>query len=256
MKTFKPHKKSTSVLLTLIFSLLASPGLASDLAKKICGIDEREPSNFAPVARLVQSPGNFGCTGTLIGVNCVISAGHCGSFFRYAEFNVPMSTEKGKPVAAAEEDRYPVEEVLGRSNGGDGRDWAVIRLGPNPITGELPGRRQGFLEVSFDPPHENTFVRITGYGTDSKRPTHTGAQQTATGYITGVHESSATLSYSVDTEPGNSGASIVDETTGKVIGVHTTGYCSGSGGSNVGTSIAFREEFRKAIEDCLGQSGD
>ena len=248
--------KYKKVVLFIAFLGLITPvTAAADDSKTICGSkDDREPSSVTPIARLVKAPGGFGCTGKLVSPTCMVSAGHCGSFFKYAEFNVPPSTESGRPVASAEEDRYPVVEVVGRANSGDGNDWAVIRLGSNSITGLLPGDRQGFFEVSYDRPQNGSFLRITGYGTDKRRPTRTGTQQTATGQLTGIRENSATISYSVDTEPGNSGSSIVDEATGKIIGVHTTGYCSSSGGSNVGTSIAYRAEFRKAILECLGRS--
>lgn len=255
MKKTNLYPKYKFVLLTLFLGSLTSVASAARDAKSICGAeDEREPSNVAPIARLVQAPGNFGCTGTLVSPNCMISAGHCGSFFRFAEFNVPHSTASGAPTASADEDRYPVEQVIARANSGDGNDWAVMRLGPNSITGELPGNRQGFVEVSFDPPQENALLRITGYGKDRRHPTRTATQQTATGLLSAVRQNSATISYAVDTEPGNSGASIIDESTGKVIGVHTTGYCGSSGGGNVGTAIAYRAEFRKAIEDCMGMS--
>ncbi len=63
-----------------------------------------------------------------------------------------------------------------------------------------------------------------------------GVQQTATGTYEGYGPESNFSKYKTDTNPGNSGSPIIDESTGIVIGVHCQGQCAGFGW-NGGTSF-------------------
>ena len=64
-------------------------------SKSICGpSDDRELSFELPVGRLSALNKNFGCTVTLIGKTCAITAGHCYSVLEKVEFNVTTLQNK------------------------------------------------------------------------------------------------------------------------------------------------------------------
>ena len=67
------------------------------LNKSICGLsDSRIPSFDRKVGRLQKLNANKGgCTITLIGRTCGISAGHCEGSFVESHFNVPRSDSNG-----------------------------------------------------------------------------------------------------------------------------------------------------------------
>src|SRR5690606_1209852 len=80
-------------------------------------------------------------------------------------------------------------------------------------------------------------IRITGYGTGGgPSSTWSQVQKTHTGPYSSL--SGTTVRYRVDTTGGNSGSPVENESdAGKVIGIHTHGGCTSSGGSNAGTAI-------------------
>lgn len=214
----------------------------------ICGTsDDRIPSDEKQIGRMVAAINKgTGCTGTLIGPRCMVSAGHCTSVLNVAQFNVPRSNDDGKPNFPGPEDQYPVERVVDSADEGEGNDWAVYRMGENVVTKLLPGDVQGFLAIEPERVKAGTLVRITGYG---RAPGELNAtQQTQSGPVKSVRGSE--FDYEVDTEPGNSGAAVILESSNTVIGIHAIGSCGSSKG-NIGTLLAARPEFRKAVRECL-----
>lgn len=206
----------------------------------ICfGTDDRIASMDARVGRFVSSPTttNAGCTIWLISSNdCALSAGHCfdGTGLTIAEFNLPPSLPSGAVQHPPVSDQYTlVSGTSSFSNGGIGNDWGICRLNLNNL-GQSAAANQGFFILdSFIPP-PGTTIRVTGCGTDDGatnaiQQTHTGPAGTAAG--TG-------LQYQVDTTGGNSGSPVIDETTGRAIGIHTHGGCGTAGGFNSGTSLS------------------
>ncbi|MAE75160.1 MAG: hypothetical protein CL675_13790 [Bdellovibrionaceae bacterium] len=222
-----------------------------DGLRSICGpTDERRPSNMKPFARMVRSTtGTAGCTATMIGPTCMVSAGHCTSTLAVAQFNVPGESDQG-PRYSKPEDQYPLVEILDSQNGGQGRDWAVFRVNRNPITNKFPGELQGMVGLSIEAPGPGTQIAIVGYGSDDER-SRNFTQQADTGEI--VRVDGPTLRYVIDTMPGNSGSSVLDRATNKIIGIHTHGGCSRSGGSNAGTALAHVPRFQEAVQACLSQ---
>ena len=154
-------------------------------------------------------------------------------------------------------DQYAVDVSTYRGvNGGVGNDWGCGRLLPNASTGLMPGIAQqakcgnvpgcGWYNIGPVPtdPSGNV-IRITGYGTaevDSR------SQKTHFDSLTNVYATS--LRYVPDTTGGNSGSPVLHENTGLVIGVHTHGGCSPTGGGNSGTR-ADRVEFAEHREFLL-----
>jgi len=191
-----------------------------------------------------------GCTGTLIGKSCMVTAAHCLDFFTYALFYFPTS-RKDVPLP---EDVYMVDRVSVKM-GEDlraGNDWAVFKLFPNKLTGKYPGDVQGYYPVNFRRPQRKQNLRITGYGQDDVFDI-SFTQQTATGTLKSITNSQTLLlHHQVDTEPGNSGSAIVSENTQEIIGIHTNGGCLPPNYTyNSGTAFYRNTKLRHAIDRCL-----
>jgi V8-like Glu-specific endopeptidase len=213
----------------------------------ICGADDRSISSDRRSGRLMP----VGCTGWLIGDGLALTAGHCIKISRlnFIEFQVPASQEDGKVVSADLDDQYPIinkTSIKKEYNGNLGHDWAVLEIGPNSNTGDLPGVRQsGHFKLSRLA--KPSSVRITGFGVDDELPGSTGwrnkdnqTQQTHAGRVTkreGTATTGSYLQYSVDTMGGNSGSPIIDVDTDIAVGIHTNGGCMPDGSQgNHGTS--------------------
>ncbi|MEM7203538.1 MAG: trypsin-like peptidase domain-containing protein [Planctomycetota bacterium] len=218
----------------------------------ICGSsDDRIFATDRRVCRVVS----IGCTGWLINrENCLISAGHCcGGGFSTAQFNVPRSSSSGSLRHPGPEDQYPViSSSIQRVNGGIGNDWCVFQTRANTQTGLHAGRAQNsWFPVTARKPAIGATIRITGFGTASgarnqAQTTHTGPLRSRGG---------TTLCYSTDTTGGNSGSPVIDEASGRAVGVHSHAGCSSSGGCNRGTS-ASRQQFIRAFGPCTPRDND
>ncbi len=197
-----------------------------------CGTtDDRIASTDPRAGRMLT----IGCTAWLIEDGRFVSAGHCtesASLANTVEFNVPPSLSNGTIVHPGPEDQYVIDDASRVfSNAGIGNDWGVFETFANSETGLTALQAQGdWFDVVQD--LGPATIRITGYGIDTGTANQT--QQTNTGPNAG--SSGTTLRYRVDTEGGNSGSPVIDEATGKSIGIHTNAGCTSGGGSNSGTS--------------------
>ena len=220
--------------------------------KSICGDDDdRTLSNNRKVARIQRSKGNVGCTFTLIGRSCGISAGHCERYFKEAHFNVPLSNINGRMIGSNPEDIYSVTSgSVTLSNRGSGNDWAVMRLNKNQFTNVWPGDEQGYYSISAEKPLIGSDISIAGYGQDKEKEKN-HAQQVHEGQVLSTDVPSIT--HNIDTRSGNSGSSIISLINETIVGVHTHGGCSNAEGLgyNSGTMIAGNHSFNEAIKDCL-----
>jgi len=233
---------------------------AFGMNKSICGMnDDRIPSDVKPIGRLLDSrAGSGGCTLTMISDSCAVSAGHCKSVLKVAEFNTPMS-RGGRIQHPEAQDVYDIDQAsIKFANNGPGDDWAVFKVKRNTITGQYPGAVQGYYPVKFDAPELGTTLRITGYGLDQNEPTKNLSQQTNTGELFTVGTGNvwqgrkeSRLTHGVDTMGGNSGSTIVIEGTNEIIGIHTHGGCGRTGGANQGTAISKHQKVIDAIRACL-----
>ncbi len=184
----------------------------------------------------------------------MVTAGHCVcSDAQVVEFNVPSSLSDGTIQHPAPCDQYTINQgTWNYHDNGIGDDWAVFSVNNNSATGKQPIQAQkDFLvpKQSLTPPT----LRVTGNGVDGPAPSlgNGGTQnsdnqteQTHTGPNAGSY--GTILNYQVDTQPGNSGSPVIDEISGNAVGVHTNGGCTGSGGSNSGTSC-YNSSFWNAI---------
>ncbi|EQC52075.1 serine protease [Bacteriovorax sp. DB6_IX] len=240
-------------LSTILLTLSTSTALANN--KTICGTtDDRVLSQDSKVARASRANKEYGCTVTMIGRSCAISAGHCVGALEKASFNVPLSINTEAQPSKPEDTYYRTKDFLRYKDQGAGNDWAVIRLMPNKITGQYPGDVQGYYQVDLKGvARVGDIVRITGHGVDREDDIRNFAQQSHSGEIAklGTFWNKSKLGYSVDTTGGNSGSSVILERNQKIIGVHSHGTCTESGGHNEGTLIAKNKIFKEVIQECL-----
>lgn len=254
-----------------------APGEPAEALDVCTEVDDRRPSDFAPVARLLagdpRHPDQMsGCSGFIIDTpagpdKCHLSAGHCFVPGVHAwqrttivQFDVPPSLPNCFMVHPPPAKQFAVRSFEA-VNDGVGHDWAVFTCYPNATTGLTTFEEQGAaMSMASVLPPVGTDLRVTGYGIDGggREPTTececdpgagTGTanqtQQTAIGPLTGVTED--TLDYRVSTCTGNSGSPVVVVGTGLVVAIHTAGGCPAA--SNQGTAIT-QPRLESAIRSC------
>jgi hypothetical protein len=204
-----------------------------------CGpTDDRTLSDDVRAGRAMP----VGCTAWLFNDanHCFLTAGHCaGGSLQIVQFNVPLSDSSGNIRHPGPEDQYAVDSIsVQAASGGVGNDWCYFGCFANSTTGLTPFQAQGdsYILASAPPPVQNQPIRITGFGVDSSPPEWNQVQQTHAGPF--VSHAGTALGYQTDTQGGNSGSSVVDDTSGLAIGIHTHGGCQTNGsGNNSGTAI-------------------
>ena len=210
--------------------------------RSIClGTDDRVLSFDARSGRIAP----IGCTGWLIDdpARQFLTAGHCMdnlSVVDTMEFNVPLSNSDGSWNHPGPEDQYPIDPVSVQfTDDGIGNDWSYYGCFPNTETGLTAYQAQGESHIlaSAPPAVDGRDITIVGYGTTSSPvdPSWNSVQKTHTGPY--QHFSGNNIGYQTDTTGGNSGSPVLDEVTGKSIGIHTHAGCGDSGGWNNGTAI-------------------
>ena len=226
----------------------------------ICGpTDNRVPSDNSKIARSSLVGGVYGCSVTMIGRSCAISAGHCAQLLEQFNFNVSTNIDGGPQKASPENIYLKRKDSLKFRDDGHGNDWAVMRMDKNVITDLYPGDVQGWYSVKLiGNIKKGQRIRITGYGVDEYDTSKSFSQQTHVGKIvkSGGWLNKSTLFHNIDTTGGNSGSSIILEATNEVIGIHSHGGCSSNGGTNKGTIISKNGAFIKAIRSCLDSENE
>ena len=238
----------------LLVMILLSSSLSA--LADICGQDDRVESFDPRVGRLVSAGNQFGCTVSLIGESCVVTAGNCVSH-DYVEFNVPQSVA-GVPQAASIEDRYYLDKTFMRYNvDGVGQQWAVIGLLVNEVSATHAGKNQGYFTTANKKAPKNTPIKVISYG---YRNSHAQgdilnfAQQSSPGVLAkGVIFMSSILEHTADTTSGSLGAPIINAGTGEILGVTTHGGCRGGYTTNSGTSLTGNKAFARAVKECLNR---
>lgn len=218
----------------------------------ICGAtDDRVRTTDKAIGRFVFDPGLnqiAACTGWMTANSTILTAGHCADFGAYTqpdmiEFNVPLSNAAGDPQFANADDQYPIDQThFDFHNNGLGDDWGVFEALENSNTHLLPVHaQQAFYRLALAGDVHPVTVRVSGYGIDTTPNESNRVLQTHSGSYLGETMAGNTgyVSYSVDTEGGNSGSPIISRTNtvSVTVGIHTNGGCT-SGGSNSGTTFA------------------
>lgn len=210
-----------------------------------CGpTDDRLPTDHRAVARLLTA--NQGvCTGWLVNA-CLLTAGHCFSIdtVTVAQFNVPTSNPAtGTLVHPPPQDQYAIDpDSIQFDADGHGKDWGVFGCFANPLSGLTPFQRQRakFELADAIPPADDQPVSVIGHGRDFTPRERNFVQQTASGPLRIAGGSPFILDYEVDTDSGTSGAPVVLQSTGQVIGIHNSGLCDVAPPPyNRGTPITF-----------------
>lgn len=218
--------------------------------KDICGkTDDRTLSFKKEVGRVIETlDSTHGCTVTMIGPSCALSAGHCFPILNFVEFNTPAS-EQGALQHSSQEDTYEIIKDSIIWSKGFGTDYAVFKLAPNSITGLLAGNVQGFLKTSFKKVKRRSMLYMNGYGT-SKDPQGNNAQQLSSGKLKKIKQSGL-MYHKMDGSSGSSGSAIILKSTGEIIGIHTHNGCQELFKANRATALSTNIDVQKAITDCL-----
>jgi V8-like Glu-specific endopeptidase len=160
---------------------------------------------------------NMGCTATHIGNGIAITAGHCfqGRVSEDRQDNVPCGTSTtikwGFRKDAPEYLTSKCVTILALQKNKD-RDYAIFTLD------NVPGSS---VEVDLSArPIDKTAITIFGF--PQKRPLEWSKTCVVRPGSVGKWGSDM-FSHQCDTEPGNSGSTVIDDTTRKVVGIHDGG---------------------------------
>ncbi len=245
----------------LLLSTLCLVFCLDSFAARSCESKDRELTNRLEIMRIRShlNEKDSSCTAFLISKSCAVTAGHCSEHFEWAEFNLPMSF--GEEITnSAPEDTYRVNRKSAKFNFGDfGNDYGVFQLERNKVTGLYPGEAYGYLELSISRPVEGDEMQIIGYGQSFKNINSYLSQKSSEGVVVSTDYRRAypfiptlsSVTYDATTSGGDSGAPIIRNSDGKVIGVHTKGMCYFGGRRNGGTLFKDHKKFSKAVESCL-----
>ncbi len=239
--------------LFILLSLILPLQLMALPPKAICGnSDDRILSYDPKIGKVIKNiDSEIGCTATLIGKNCAITAGHCISLLKYVEFNVQAALPDGSWPAKNLSDIYAVDPNSIIYKNIDIHDWAVFKLLPNTETGKLPGDVQGFYKISTQKPKRRQRIYITGYGLKTATDRQRTLQRTHSATIHKISMLMHTITHYVDTMPGNSGSAIILESNHEIVGIHTNNGCDSREKDNLGTLIYKNFELNQAIKNCL-----
>src|SRR5690554_4148237 len=240
------------------------PAQADSLASKaICSRDYRPASNVGAVMRLRPSleDQERACTAFLIGKSCALTAGHCKESLRVAEFSPPDGDGSGFLAApASAENVYHVDPRSIKSEySRTGEDFAVFKLAPNAVTGLYPGEVHQPLELEYMTPDKGEEVSIVGYGTQYTNRKTFLSQKFSTGEVLDTFyrrglpfiSNLSSVSYTAGSTGGDSGAPVIRNRTGKVIGIHNSGGCHLNRLRNSGTLFDRQVKLKRAIQACL-----
>jgi V8-like Glu-specific endopeptidase len=161
------------------------------------------------------------CSGTLVSSDLFLTASHCvdgNTVGRIVSFNYERAGGAGSALLT--QSHYTIASVVRDDTT---LDFALLRLSGNP------GATFQWTPVSSSVPPDGASITIIQH--PSGRP-----KEIEAGSIT--FQTADSMAYgNVDTEPGSSGSGILD-VAGHLIGVHTNGGCTGSGGTNSGIRMA------------------
>lgn len=269
-----PNTKGNFVDITKVMA--GDPAPAAQQPDSICGTtDNRLPSSHAAVGRI----NTIGCTGWIIsnaaGGSSIdklhLSAGHCFASGQVLQFAVPGSNSNCSLVHPPAAKQFAIDSASSMSvNGGVGNDYWVFKCFANSTTGRTTWQEQATaFTLATSIPANGTTLRNYGFGVDGTNADNatgnscscsssagTGqrnqTQQTHTGPLNSV--SGSRLNYGFDTCGGNSGSVVQNNSTLLVVGIHTHGGCTASGGSNSGTAIT-HSGLQSAITTMSGGGG-
>lgn len=185
---------------------------------------------------------SMGCTATHIGNGYVITAGHCFWAGEELQKDQPCSdttVEWGVREGISPYLKSTCEKILFAQRNGK-NDFAILKVFPVPDTAinvELARKAEAQDVITIFSHPEELPLRwsqtcIVESSVDSKLPP-------------------GSLQHQCDTNPGSSGATIIDANTNKVVGIHDGGRLTGPAtGMNYGTYLTNSE-----VSDALKEIG-
>jgi V8-like Glu-specific endopeptidase len=198
-------------------------------------------NNFRPVdANLMMLPQKYrvaaeavglmsmGCTGTHIGGGLVVSAAHCFDGAKIAKYRstcggvqVSWGVRNGKnPTSVSNCRQILVMELNNR------KDYALFRV-------DVPPRAALRIKTQGRPA---LGTKVTIFSHPQMQPLMwSGFCEISRHLSYGLNVN--TIHHTCDTNPGSSGAAILDATTLEVVGIHDGGVSDGRSGANYGTYI-------------------
>lgn len=184
---------------------------------------------------------SMGCTATHIGNGYVLTAGHC--FWAGSEPERDLDCSDTKINWGVREGVEPYltstcEKIIIAQTDETSNDYALLKVSPIPTSAIAPELERkaviGDSLTMFSHPEELPLRWSQQCGIE--REQHPDLPQGAFHHL-------------CDTNPGSSGATILDLLTLKIIGIHDGGVVNGNGGANYGTFIMnspLFEELKKA----------
>ncbi len=160
------------------------------------------------------------CTGTLIGTNVFITAGHCTdstTVGKYVSFNYERRTGS---QALLTQSHFKILEVVEDAVGG--LDYSILRLEGSP------GNTFGVNPIRVTNPVAGEAITLIGHPAGKPKMVEGGTVRSVTGQRVDYGN--------VDTLGGNSGSGILDA-AGNVVLIHTNGGCTSRGGANSGWTM-------------------
>jgi hypothetical protein len=205
-------------------------------------LDEKE--NLCPGVRFAAQTSAHGCTGTLVGTDLILTAGHCIKDLadcksKQVAFGYAIKERGHPPGVLAKDEVYSCVEIVAR-HFGKNNDWAVFRL-DRSVAGHFP------LEINRSGKiKKGTPVFTIGHSD--------GLPTKVAGGAVVLHGDANFFETDLDAFPGNSGSPIFNARTGLIEGVL-------SNGADYSYALTFDEakgeysecqEARKIGEDEIG----
>lgn len=187
------------------------------------------------------------CTGTLIGKNLFITAGHCfdrdgngwsmpsrngqtissEEIAQLMKVNFNYQTDKMTGLIRTDTIDYPVEELKEYRNGD--LDYAIIILGKDK-DGKYPGEKFGIVEIAKLNPSQNDMTAIIQHPLGKPKVIEAGRIFSIKFDLLNYDD--------IDTQGGSSGAAVISVANNKIVGIHVLGGCDNfRDGSNHATPI-------------------
>lgn len=169
-----------------------------------------------------------GCTATHIGRGYVLTAGHCFWAPPVMIRNTKCSDTQVSWGLRGEKKAYLIsqcEEIVAAQRSVEG-DFAILKVSPVPDAFVLPElKRRAIIGDSltvFSHPDELALHWSQGCGVER---------------VTDPYLPEASLKHQCDTNPGSSGAVLLNLVSLKIVGIHGGGYVEAGSGMNYGSFI-------------------
>jgi|GEM_PF-1745290 len=229
-----------------------------------CLVDERVKlarDSRVGVGRVIG--GGYYCNAFILSNGAFVTDGGCvdpgadgtvglGFLDSVVQFNVPDSTDEGCVQTDSDTRIYPITGVVDFQHARVGsisvpaKNWAVFTVGPD-ANGNEAAANEGFLRPDNGGPLPFLNLRVAGYGRDNLDPVGGGlcignsdsfTLQTALGSL--EYFDAPEIGHSAFTVPTSVGSPIIQDVTGRAIGIHNQTTCE-VGSINSGVAFTKRK---------------